>query len=116
VTPRRAARDALFGPTWVHVFEEDTPAGAVYRAEDGDIPLSRRPRARLKLDRDGSAHVFVPGPADRPVEQAAHWRDENGVLVVRSSDSRIELRITERSPERLVVQTPPPRPDPAGGA
>jgi hypothetical protein len=88
----------------VHVFEEDTSAGAVYRAEDDVIPLSRRPRERLELDRDGSARFFMPGPDDRPVERAASWHDEGGVLVVRARDGGIEARIVDRSPERLVVQ------------
>lgn len=102
---RRAVRDRLFGTRWVHVFEEDTPAGAVYRAEDDAIPLSRRPREQLELRRDGSARLFVPGPADRPVEQPATWQEEGGVLVVRAREGGAELRIVERSPTRLVVQT-----------
>jgi hypothetical protein len=92
----------LFGTRWVHVFEEDTPNGAVYRAEDDDIPLSRRPRQQLLLQRDGSAQLFAPGPADRPVGQPATWREEGGVIVVRAG--RTELRIVERSAKRLVIQ------------
>ena len=37
----------------------------MYRPEDDDIPLSRRPRERLELRADGSAHVFGGGPDDR---------------------------------------------------
>ena len=88
----------------MHVFEEDTPAGAVYRLEDDTIPLSRRPRERLELGRDGSASFFVPGPDDRLVERPATWRDEDGALVVRAREGGIELHIVERSPTRLVVQ------------
>jgi hypothetical protein len=109
VSPRRAARDRLLGTRWVHVFEEDTPAGAVYRREDAAIPLSRRPREQLELRPGGAARLFVPGPADRPVEQPATWREEGGLIVVSAREGGAELRIVERSPERLVVQT-------AGGA
>ena len=104
MTARRASRDPLFGATWVHVFEEDTPTGAVYRPEDSPIPLSRRPRERLELEQDGSAHLFVSGPDDRMVEQPATWREEDGVLVVRARKGDTELRIVERSPTRLLVQ------------
>jgi hypothetical protein len=94
----------LYGTKWVHVFEEDTAEGSVYRAEDGAIPLSRRPRERLELRPDGSARLFVPGPDDRLVEEAATWRDEGGALVVRAPGGGTELRVVDRSPERLVVK------------
>jgi hypothetical protein len=88
----------------VHVFEEDTAEGAVYRAEDDRIPLSRRPRARLELKRDGEARLFVAGPDDRLVEQSGSWRDEGGTVVIRSEEGGTELRIIDRSPTRLVVR------------
>jgi hypothetical protein len=105
VTARRASSDPLFTTTWVHVFEEDTPAGAVYRAEDDDIPLSRRPRERLELDKDGDARVFTSGPDDRMVDHAARWHEEDGVLIVRAREGGPELRIVDRSKKRLIVQT-----------
>jgi hypothetical protein len=89
----------------VHVFEEDTAEGAVYRPEDGDIPLSRRPRERFELDSDGSARLFVQGPDDRYVEQKATWREEGGAMVIRARQGGTELRIVERSPTKLVVKT-----------
>ena len=98
-----AGGGGLFNTTWVHVFEEDTGAGAVYKPEEGAIPLSRRPRERIELDEDGTARLFRPGPDDRFIEQPASWKDEAGTLVVRPTDGG-ELRITDRSPERLVVQ------------
>lgn len=88
----------------MHVFEEDTPTGAVYRAEDDVIPLSRRPRERLELGADGSARLFLPGPDDRLTEQPATWREEGSAVVIRAGESGAELRIVERSPARLVVQ------------
>jgi hypothetical protein len=105
VPAKRAARDRLFATGWVHVFEEDTAEGAVYRPEDGDIPLSRRPRERFELDSDGSARLFVQGPDDRYVEQKATWREEGGAMVIRARQGGTELRIVERSPTKLVVKT-----------
>jgi len=105
VAAKRAARDRLFATGWVHVFEEDTAEGAVYRPEDGDIPLSRRPRERLELKSDGKARLFVQGPDDRYVEQKATWRDEGGAMVIRAREGCAELRIVERTPSRLVVKT-----------
>jgi hypothetical protein len=77
--------DRLAATRWVHVFEEDTADGAVYRPEDADIPLSRRPREQIEFSPDGSARVFEGGPDDR--------------LVAR----RAAVRIIEQSPDRLVV-------------
>src|SRR5688572_16661501 len=93
----------LFGVKWVHVFEEDTPQGAVYRPEDADIPLSRRPRERLELAKNGSAKVFTAGPDDRPVAKTATWRKEGGAVTIRTNDGA-ELRIIDRTSDRLVIQ------------
>ena len=101
---KSASDDWLFATRWVHVFEEDTPEGAVYRPEDSNIPLSRRPRERLELARDGSASLFVGGPDDRLVEQPATWRDEAGGVAIRPRDGA-EVLVVDRSPERIVVQT-----------
>src|SRR5688500_8968051 len=92
---------------WVHVFEEDTGAGAVFKPEDADIPLSRRPRQRLELRADGSALIGMPGPDDRSVPEPASWADEGGQIVVRDAAGTIRLRIVARSPGRLVAQRSP---------
>lgn len=97
--------DPLFGTCWVHVFEEDTPDGAVYRPEDDDIPLARRPREKLDLRPDGTATVTTPGADDRHVARAATWREDGGHIVVRTqSHDAAELHIAERSPRRLVIR------------
>ena len=96
--------DRLFATRWVHLFEEDTPAGEVYVPEDGPVPLSRRPRERLQLDADGSATVFGPGPDDRPAPQPARWTDQQGELTVRSDSGGATLRIVKQSATRLVVK------------
>ena len=89
--------------TWVHVFEEDTPDGAVFKPEDADIPLSRRPRERVELRADGSAVLLAPGPDDRFVPQPARWSDEGGAVIVRDARDTVRMRIIKRSADRLVV-------------
>jgi hypothetical protein len=94
----------LFRTTWVHVFEEDAGENAVYRPDDGPIPLSRRPRRRFKLDHDGSATLFIAGSDDRYVEQPATWSDEQGVLTVQATGRPMSFRVVERSASRLLVR------------
>jgi len=98
-----ASDKRLFATRWVHVFEEDTPDGDVYRPEDADIPLSRRPRERIILRKDGSASVLSGGADDRLAEQTATWQQHDNSMVVRTSDGA-ELRIVDQSPDRLVVK------------
>jgi hypothetical protein len=88
----------------VHVFEEDTAEGAVFRPEDGVIPLSRRPRERIKLEPDGKASVYLQGEDDRYVEQSAKWHDADGDRVIRTTDGHITIRIVQQSATRLVAQ------------
>jgi len=104
VAAKGAADDFLFATTWVHAFEEDTAEGAVFRPEDADIPLSRRPRERIVLHEDGSARVLMPGPDDRFVERPTEWTTEGNAVVMRAAAGAPELRIVERSPERLLVE------------
>ena len=106
--PRRAKSDALFSTRWVHAYEEDTSEGQVYRPESEDLPLSRRPREWLELSRDGSARLFVAGAADRPEGVEGRWLEEGGDVVVRLAGTHNrgtrELRIHDRSPDRLLVR------------
>jgi hypothetical protein len=92
---------------WIHVFEEDDAKGEVYRREDADIPLSRRPRDEIEFRDDGSATVFIAGDDDRPRGQAASWTGKAGAIVLRVASpagrSR-EIRVTLRSRGRLIVQ------------
>jgi hypothetical protein len=92
----------LFTKLWVHVFEEDTPRGAVFRPDDSDIALSRRPRERIELRDDGSARIWISGPDDRFAEHPANWRRERDMIVVRDAHGA-ELRILDQSAERLIV-------------
>ena len=103
MSANRPDDDSLFSNAWVHVFEEDTPAGATYRSEDSDIPLSRRPRERLVFARDGSARILAPGPDDRFVEQPATWKTVGDSLVVRGKKGDVELRIARKTADTLLV-------------
>jgi hypothetical protein len=107
-----AGKDAeqaqLFGTTWVHVFEEDSSQGAMYRPEEDDIPLSRRPRERFQLERNGVARVLIPGPDDRYVEQPAKWSEDKGDVVIRTGTGKPSLRIVAQSPSRLIVKAQQP--------
>lgn len=103
--------DRLFTTRWVHVFEEDTPEGAVYRPEDDNIPLSRRPRERFELSADGTAKIIAPGPDDRLVEKPATWASDapskgkkEAASSSESSASSADIRIVKQSPTRLIVR------------
>lgn len=108
MTRRAAHSDQLFTARWVHVFEEDSAQGAVYRPDSEDLPLSRRPRDQFELSADGSARLFLPGPGDRPEAVPATWSDEGESLVIRAAASPghpgRELRVIRREPRRLVVR------------
>jgi hypothetical protein len=93
--------------TWVHVFEQDTAEGAVYRREDDDIPLSRRPRERIEIGADGSATLLMPGPDDRFIRQRARLTNEGDEVTARDASDAVRLRIVERSGDRMVVRREP---------
>jgi hypothetical protein len=101
-----AKKNSLFTTEWVHVHEEDTADGAVFKPATASIPLSRRPRERLSLDANGGARLFVQGADDRYAEQPANWKDEKGAVVVRTSTGDRVLRIVEQSADRLIVKMP----------
>ena len=94
--------DRLFATRWVHVFEEDTTEGAVYRPADAAIPLSRRPREQLELNPDGSGNVFNAGADDKLVNRPATWVKDGETTVIRTQDG--EFRVVAQSPDRIVVK------------
>ena len=98
-------KDRLFSTRWVHVFEEDTAEGAVYRPEDDDIPLSRRPRERLELSADGTAKIITQGPDDRLVEKPATWATSSRETAAASmAASTADIHIVKQTPSRLIVR------------
>jgi hypothetical protein len=107
--------------TWIHVFEQDTEEGAVFRPLESDIPLSRRPRARLELKDDGTATLWLAGADDRFEAQPGTWREEQGAIVITGESitargGAIRLRVVERDTDRLVVQGLGRDGTPPGGA
>ena len=104
--------DRLFTTRWVHVFEEDTPEGAVYRPEDDNIPLSRRPRERLELSADGTAKIITQGPDDRLIEKPATWTPgETGASATKAitpkrgkETAAADYHIVKESASRLIVR------------
>ena len=92
--------------TWVHVFEEDTAEGQVFRRVDADIPLSRRPRDRFELHPDGSAVLLSAGADDRYVSKPARWTEEDGDVVVRDANDNVRFRVVKQSADRLLVRRP----------
>ena len=98
---------ALVETTWVHVFEEDGPAGDVYRPESDAIPRSRRTRERLCLFADGSARILRVSPDDRHEAVAAHWTEEGGEITVIPDSAAANVRTLRARLEgkaRLVVR------------
>jgi len=97
----------LLNTTWIHVFEEDTPRGAMYWPDSADIPLSRRPRRQLELLPDGTARVFEPDAGDRSRARAATWQESGGELVIRVAANpprpAYELRVIEQASDHIVV-------------
>jgi len=84
--------ERLFATDWVHAFEEDGPEGAIYRPDDGERPLSRRPRERLSLSPDGSARLVVSGPDDRLQSVAARWTEAQGEITVTVESAAASVR------------------------
>ena len=91
------------GGVWVHVYEEDQGGGAVFRPQESDIPLSRRPRLAFELRPGGTATIWTGGADDRPSAVPARWTREGSVLVVRDGGGDERLRIVEQSPDKLFV-------------
>lgn len=92
---------------WLHAFEEDAAGDEVYRPAATAVPPARRPRERLNLAADGSAHVSVGGPDDRSRSLAATWSADGDDIVVRvtsAQSARTTYRIVSVHADRLVVR------------
>jgi hypothetical protein len=98
----------LLQQRWIHSFEEDSVEGQVYRPQSWDFPLSRRPRDAFELRPDGTAHLFLPGAADRPEAADASWTEEKGELLIRATKKGVPaplaLRVVESSADKLLVR------------
>ena len=98
----------LLQQRWIHSFEEDNVEAQVYRPQSWDFPLSRRPRDAFELRADGTAHLYLPGAADRPEAADASWTEEKGELLIRAAKkgapSPLTLRVVESSGDKLLVR------------
>ena len=99
----------LSGTRWVHVDGDDVAAGAVYRDEAGDVPLSRRPKELLEFLAGNVVVKHATGPDDRAREvDRATWTEEGGRIVFEFSHpdagGATRYEIVERAPERLVIE------------
>jgi hypothetical protein len=106
---RSEARRALVATRWVHVFGDDVEAGAVFRDEAGDIPLSRRPKEYLQFDDDGTVRRLATGADDRAHEiDRTSWRDEGDAIAFTfatpDAQGATEYHVVERSADRLVIR------------
>ena len=106
--PRKEPKRTYIGKRWVHIFEEDTNEGEVYRPDTENVPLSRRPREAFELEQDGTARVFMPAADDRMTPTEASWTDDGNDVVVRvpaaGGRSSTQLRIVKAEPDRLLVK------------
>ena len=92
---------------WLHFFEEDAAGDEIYRPAADAVPSARRPRERLRLGADGSAHVSVGGPDDRSRALGATWITDGNDVVVRVTSTpttRSSYRIVTIEHDRLVVR------------
>src|SRR5215475_10573287 len=97
----------LLHQRWIHSFEEDSADAQVYRPQSWDFPLSRRPRDAFELRADGTAHLFLPGAADRPEAADASWTEEKGELLIcakKGAPGPPTLRVVESSADKLLVR------------
>lgn len=88
---------------WVHVHEEDTEAGSVYRREGADLPPSRG-RTTLELRSDGTYAGTVPGPADAPQDAGGTWSLDGDRITLSDGRSARELDVVSVEQDRLVVR------------
>ena len=99
--------EPLFATDWLHAFEEDGPEGEVYRPDDGERPLSRRPRERLSLCADGTARFVGPGPDDRLRETKARWTEKDGEITVTPESAAVSAKtlcVRVLGADRLLVR------------
>jgi hypothetical protein len=103
--PHDVDASAIIGTRWVHVFEEDTQDGAVYRPDTGPIPLSRRPREAMILRADGSATLESGGPDDRPLGRPGRWSaTPDGIAVRADGNAGRVLTIVHATADSLTVR------------
>ena len=95
----------ILGRRWVETSPKSSGAPALYEPDGPDLPLSRAPRKQFELHPDGTARLFVAGPADRLEELPAEWEEQGGDIVIRSTGGRTRAyRVVEQKPDQLMVR------------
>jgi hypothetical protein len=96
----------IFGQTWLHSHEEDTPTEMVFRPASYSFPPSRG-RTGFELRPDGSALAIGIAPADGPQEGQAKWSlqgaNEIQIQAPTTQETR-SLNLVSVSPDKLVVR------------
>ncbi|MGP4025529.1 hypothetical protein [Actinomadura sp. 3N407] len=92
---------------WVHAFEEDTPATAVYRPADQPVRPARRPRRRIEFRSDGTFAERRPGPDDRLYEVRGRWErrgaDRIDVTFPDGRGASFGITVISRTGDRLTI-------------
>jgi hypothetical protein len=93
--------------SWIHAFEEDTEATAVYRPADHPFGPARRPRERIAFHPDGTFVERRPAPDDRLREVRGRWEQRGpGRIAVTFPEGRgtpFDLTVLSRAGDRLVI-------------
>ena len=93
----------LLDKRWV--YDEDTPAGQLFRPRTGKT--RSRPRLSFELKADGSAVRYDIGITDRSESSAATWRLEDDSLVISSGSPQkpdLIFKIISATTDRLEVE------------
>lgn len=93
----------------MHVDGDDVDAGAVYRDESGDIPLSRRPRELLEFLPGNVVVKHATGADDRAHEvDRTTWTDDGGHIVFRFSSAdaagATRYEVVQQAADHLVIE------------
>lgn len=96
----------IFGQTWLHSHEEDTPTEMVFRPASYSFPPSRG-RTGFELRPDGSALAIGIAPTDGPQQGQAKWSLQGANEIHIQSPTTQETRslnLVSVSPDKLVVR------------
>ena len=97
------AADPLFAARWVHAYERDSAAGAVFVPDGPAVPLSRRPREQVVFHADGRAEWFSGTEDDRLAATPARWHDAGTPAPTVAAP--ILITLVERHDTWLVLRT-----------
>jgi hypothetical protein len=99
-----SAADPLFATRWVHAYERDSAAGAVFVPDGPAVPLSRRPREQVVFHEDGRAEWFTGTDDDRLAAAPARWHEAGAAAAEPTAAAPILITLVERHDTRLVLR------------